>query len=166
MAGQTERVIEGQRMEAQEQIDFRFMTLDDVDAVVEMEQLSFTTPWPRDAFVNELTINQHAKYVVVTSNGRVIAYCGMWVILDEAHITNIAVHPQFRGRKLGEALMRQMMGVAVLYGGKRMTLEVRPSNLTARNLYAKLGFTEAGRRKNYYSDNQEDAIIMWVTLHE
>lgn len=153
-------------MVERENIEFRFMTLNDVDAVAELEQLSFTTPWPRDAFVNELTINQHAKYVVAEESGKVIAYCGMWVILDEAHITNIAVDPRYRGRKLGEALMRQMMGVAVLFGVKSMTLEVRPSNLTARNLYRKLGFTEAGRRKNYYSDNQEDAIIMWVTLHE
>jgi ribosomal-protein-alanine N-acetyltransferase len=153
-------------MEERENVEFRFMTLDDVDAVAELEQLSFTTPWPRDAFVNELTINRHAKYVVAELDGRVIAYCGMWVIYDEAHITNIAVHPAYRGRKIGDRLMRQMMGVAVLFGGKRMTLEVRPSNQTARNLYAKLGFVEAGRRKNYYQDNQEDAIIMWVTLNE
>lgn len=153
-------------MEEREMVEFRFMTLDDVDAVVGLEQLSFSTPWPRDAFVNELTINQHAKYVVAEIDGRVIAYCGMWVILDEAHITNIAVHPDFRGMKLGEALMRQMMGISVMFGAKRMTLEVRPSNEVARNLYAKLGFREAGRRKKYYSDNQEDAIIMWVTIDE
>jgi len=153
-------------MAEQDRIDFRFMTLEDVDAVGELESLSFTTPWPADAFVNELTINKHANYVVAVDDHKVVAYCGMWVILDEAHITNIAVHPDYRGKKIGERLMRQMMGLAVMLGGERMTLEVRPSNQTARNLYAKLGFTEQGRRKNYYSDNNEDAIIMWVNLRE
>jgi ribosomal-protein-alanine N-acetyltransferase len=148
----------------EEKEEFRFMTLEDVDAVAELEQLSFTTPWPRDAFVNELTINQHAKYVVAVHDGTVIAYCGMWVIIDEAHITNVAVHPDYRGKKIGERLMRQMMGLALMLGAERMTLEVRPSNTVARSLYAKLGFEEQGRRKNYYSDNNEDAIIMWVTL--
>ncbi|WP_204519353.1 ribosomal protein S18-alanine N-acetyltransferase [Brevibacillus fulvus] len=145
-------------------VEFRFMTLDDVDAVSELEQLSFTTPWPRDAFVNELTINQHARYVVAVSQGKVIAYGGMWVIFDEVHVTNVAVHPAFRGQKIGEQLMRQMMATAVLFGGERMTLEVRPSNTVARNLYQKLGFVENGRRKKYYSDNDEDALIMWVNL--
>jgi ribosomal-protein-alanine N-acetyltransferase len=151
-------------MEDKESVEFRFMTLEDVDAVVELERLSFTMPWPRDAFVNELTINQHAKYVTAVHAGKVIAYCGMWVIFDEAHITNVAVHPDYRGKKIGERLMRQMMELAVLLGAKRMTLEVRPSNTVARSLYAKLGFVEQGRRRNYYSDNNEDALIMWVTL--
>ncbi len=153
-------------METREDMEIRFMTLDDVDAVAQLERLSFSTPWPRDAFVNEMTINQHAKYVVVVLEQQIVAYCGMWLILDEAHITNIAVHPGYRGRKIGERLMRQMMELAVALGGRRMTLEVRPSNQTARNLYAKLGFEEHGRRKKYYSDNNEDAIIMWVNLSE
>lgn len=153
-------------MNGQEELEFRFMTLDDVDGVAELEQTSFTTPWPRDAFVNELTINQHAKYVVVTAAGRIIAYCGMWLLFDEAHITNVAVHPEYRGLKIGERLMRTMMHLARQLGGTKMTLEVRPSNLIARNLYAKLGFEEQGRRKKYYTDNDEDAIIMWVNLDE
>jgi ribosomal-protein-alanine N-acetyltransferase len=153
-------------MEERDSLSFRFMTLDDVDAVYELEQLSFTTPWPRDAFVNELTLNQNARYVVAVEGERVVAYCGMWIVLDEAHITNIAVHPDCRGRKIGERLMRQMMGLAYLLGARSMTLEVRPSNTIARSMYAKLGFAEHGRRKHYYSDNNEDAIIMWVTLHE
>ncbi len=153
-------------MEDQESLSFRWMTLEDVDAVFELESLSFSTPWPRDAFVNELTINQNARYVVAVEGERVVAYCGMWIVLDEAHITNVAVHPDCRGRKIGERLMRQMMGLAYLLGARSMTLEVRPSNTIARSMYAKLGFAEHGRRKHYYSDNNEDAIIMWVTLHE
>ncbi|MGO0058992.1 ribosomal protein S18-alanine N-acetyltransferase [Brevibacillus fluminis] len=147
-------------------LTFRFMTLDDVEAVGELERLAFPTPWPVDAFVNELTINQNAKYLLAIADEKVVAYCGVWVILDEAHITNIAVHPDYRGRKIGERLMRQIMGLARLFGAERMTLEVRPSNTTARNLYGKLGFIAAGVRKGYYSDNNEDAIIMWVELNE
>ncbi|MBO8164067.1 MAG: ribosomal protein S18-alanine N-acetyltransferase [Brevibacillus sp.] len=145
---------------------FRMMTLGDVEAVVELEKLAFPTPWPADAFINELTINKHARYVVAEVEGRVIAYCGMWVVIDEAHITNVAVHPEYRRRGIGERLMRQMMGLALLEGGEKMTLEVRPSNHTARSLYKKLGFEERGIRKQYYSDNMEDAIIMWVKLRE
>lgn len=157
-------VEEGSGMEERDEVDFRFMTLNDVDAIGELERLSFSTPWPREAFVNELTVNQNAKYVVAEYQGKIVAYCGMWIILDEAHITNVAVHPGYRGRKIGENLMKQMMGLAVLFGAVKMTLEVRPSNTAARNLYAKLGFKDQGRRKNYYSDNNEDAMIMWVTL--
>lgn len=151
-------------MGTREDIEFRLMTIDDVDAVASLEQIAFTTPWPKDAFFNEMTINQHAKYVVGLSDSKLVAYCGMWLILDEAHITNIAVHPDYRGYKIGENLIKQMMELASFLGGKRMTLEVRPSNETARNLYAKLGFVEQGRRKKYYSDNNEDAIIMWVNI--
>ncbi|WP_139491909.1 ribosomal protein S18-alanine N-acetyltransferase [Brevibacillus dissolubilis] len=151
-------------MVEQSQLDFRFMTVEDVGPVVELEHLSFTTPWPMEAFITELTVNQNAKYVVATANGRVIGYCGMWVIIDEAHITNVAIHPDYRGLKIGEKLMRQMMGLAVIFGAERMTLEVRPSNEVARNMYKKLGFEDAGRRKGYYSDNNEDALIMWVNL--
>ena len=153
-------------MDTREELEFRFMTLEDVEAVAQLEQLSFSTPWPKDAFVNEMTINQHAKYVVVYQGIRLIAYCGMWLIIDEAHITNIAVHPEVRGQGVGEKLMRQMMALAQVLGGTRMTLEVRPSNQAARNMYTKLGFEEHGRRKKYYSDNNEDAIIMWVNLSE
>lgn len=153
-------------MKEKDSLTFRFMTLDDVEAVGELERLAFPTPWPAEAFVNELTINQNAKYMLAIVDEKVVAYCGVWVIIDEAHITNIAVHPAYRGRKIGEKLMRQIMGLACLLGAERMTLEVRPSNHTARNLYNKLGFIAAGLRKGYYSDNNEDAIIMWVELNE
>ncbi|ATF11026.1 ribosomal protein S18-alanine N-acetyltransferase [Brevibacillus sp. HB1.2] len=145
-------------------LEYRYMTMQDVGAVAELERLAFTTPWPHDAFVNELTRNPNARYVVVAHQNRVIAYCGMWIVIDEAHITNIAVHPLYRGKKVGLALMIKMMGVAKMQGAHSMTLEVRPSNTVARNMYIKLGFKEHGRRKGYYSDNNEDAIIMWVTL--
>lgn len=146
------------------ELEYRFMTMADVGAVAELERLSFSTPWPHDAFVNELTKNPNAKYVVVIHQNRIVAYCGMWIIIDEAHITNVAVHPLYRGKKIGLSLMLKMMNVARMFHAKSMTLEVRPSNTVARNMYIKLGFREHGVRKRYYSDNNEDAIIMWVTL--
>lgn len=146
------------------ELEYRFMTMQDVGAVAELERLSFSTPWPHDAFVNELTKNPNARYVVVVHQNRIIAYCGMWIIIDEAHITNVAVHPLYRGKKVGLGLMIKMMNVARMFHAKSMTLEVRPSNTVARSMYTKLGFREHGVRKRYYSDNNEDAIIMWVTL--
>lgn len=151
-------------MDQKFELGFRFMTIEDIPAVTELERLSFTTPWPHDAFVNELTKNPNARYVVALHENKVVAYCGMWIILDEAHITNVAVHPSYRGQKIGVRMMQKMMGVAVMFGAKSMTLEVRPSNTVARSMYVKLGFKEHGVRKRYYSDNNEDAIIMWVTL--
>lgn len=147
-----------------EDMIIRPMTVDDIDEVMEIEHLSFTLPWSRQAYINEITKNLFAKYYVVEDHGSVIAFCGCWTIIDEAHITNIAVLPEYRGRKIGEMLLRYVMGVASLQGAKTMTLEARVSNVVARNLYQKLGFQEGGIRKNYYSDNGEDAIVMWVNL--
>jgi ribosomal-protein-alanine N-acetyltransferase len=145
---------------------FRPMELTDITRVEEVEKLSFPTPWPRQAFYNELMFNRFARYTVVTVDGEVAGYCGFWLILDEAHITNIAIHPDFRGRGLGEATLRHVMDLARSLGASKMTLEVRVSNHAAQSLYEKLGFVRTGIRKGYYTDNQEDAIIMWVTLDE
>ncbi|ANB57003.1 ribosomal-protein-alanine acetyltransferase [Anoxybacillus sp. B7M1] len=146
------------------EINFRTMTLNDIDDVLAIEKASFTLPWSREAFYNELVHNQYAKYVVMEHNGHMIGYCGMWVVIDEAHITNVAVLPEYRGKKLGEALMRMMMETARQLGAITMTLEVRVSNHVAQSLYRKLGFLNGGIRKKYYPDNQEDALVMWVKL--
>ncbi|AXM88693.1 ribosomal-protein-alanine N-acetyltransferase [Anoxybacillus ayderensis] len=145
-------------------VSFRFMTLQDLDRIVEIEQLSFTLPWSRSSFYQELTNNRYARYIVMEHDGQIIGYCGMWLVMDEAHITNIAVLPEFRGKKLGEALMKQAMALAREEGAQTMTLEVRVSNTVAQSLYRKLGFLNGGIRKRYYSDNQEDALVMWVKL--
>ncbi|MCX8046053.1 ribosomal protein S18-alanine N-acetyltransferase [Anoxybacillus gonensis] len=145
-------------------VSFRFMTLQDLDRIVEIEQLSFTLPWSRSSFYQELTDNRYARYIVMEHDGQIIGYCGMWLVMDEAHITNIAVLPEFRGKKLGEALMKQAMVLAREEGAQTMTLEVRVSNTIAQSLYRKLGFLNGGIRKRYYSDNQEDALVMWVKL--
>ncbi|MFZ5897903.1 MAG: ribosomal protein S18-alanine N-acetyltransferase [Bacillota bacterium] len=142
-------------------VTFEPMQLRHLDAIEEIEKRSFPTPWPRQTFEFEILYNDLAEYVVAVCEGKVIGYGGAWMVLDEAHVTNIAVHPDYRGIKIGKALMLELMRRAVARGAKCMTLEVRPSNTVARKLYAGLGFVEAGVRKGYYQDNNEDAIIMW-----
>ncbi|WP_144555471.1 ribosomal protein S18-alanine N-acetyltransferase [Bacillus sp. X1(2014)] len=143
---------------------FRNMREEDIDQILEVEHASFTTPWSREAFYNELHNNRFAVYIVLEENNKILGYCGAWIVIDEAHVTNVAILPEFRGRKLGEAILRKMMSVAREMGAKSMTLEVRVSNHVAQSLYRKLGFQNGGIRKNYYSDNQEDGLVMWVNL--
>lgn len=145
-----------------ETLQFRGMRLGDLDRIMEIEHKSFSLPWSRDAFLNELTMNHFAKYLVAEADGQVVGYAGMWVIIDEAHITNIAIHPDYRGKKYGDALMREMIQLSMAHGAERMTLEVRVSNTVAQKLYEKMGFVSHGIRKGYYTDNNEDAMIMWV----
>lgn len=137
------------------------MTLADVDAVHEIECACFKTPWSRDSFIHEITENQCARYVVVREDGRAIAYAGVWFILDEGHITNIAVHPDKRGMGYGEMVTRAMIQLAADSGMSVMTLEVRRSNEIAQKLYHKMGFIDVGYRKKYY-ENTEDALIMFL----
>ncbi|MFL6555885.1 MAG: ribosomal protein S18-alanine N-acetyltransferase [Bacillus sp. (in: firmicutes)] len=143
---------------------FRHMKEEDIDQILEVEHASFTTPWSREAFYNEINNNRFAVYIVLEENNRILGYCGAWIVIDEAHVTNVAILPEFRGRKLGEAILKEMMSVAREMGAKSMTLEVRVTNHVAQSLYRKLGFQNGGIRKNYYSDNQEDGLVMWVNL--
>lgn len=156
-------------MEQIERVDdaephFRSMRTDDIEAICEIEREAFATPWTAGAFHNELTNNHFAHYLVMELDGEIVGYGGMWLIMDEAHITNVAVRSGYRGRKLGERLLIQLQSAAVFHGAERITLEVRPSNIIAQRLYAKLGFIPAGLRKGYYTDNGEDAVIMWAHL--
>ncbi|WP_214484450.1 ribosomal protein S18-alanine N-acetyltransferase [Bacillus sp. SM2101] len=143
---------------------FRLMNVEDIDNVLKVEETSFATPWSKDIFLSEINNNKYAHYIVAEENGLVIGYCGAWLIIDEAHITNVALLPEYRGRKLGEAMLKQLVDFAKALGAKTMTLEVRVSNIIAQSLYRKLGFNDGGIRKNYYTDNQEDALIMWVNI--
>ncbi|MFC4302428.1 ribosomal protein S18-alanine N-acetyltransferase [Cohnella boryungensis] len=145
-------------------MNYRLMNLGDVAAVVEIEHEAFTAPWSEEAFRNELTHNLFAKYMVMELDDTVIGYGGMWLILDEAHVTNIAVREKYQGQGLGKALLRELMRTAQFLGARRMTLEVRVSNDRAQSLYRKMGFYSSGVRPNYYSDNLEDALIMWAEL--
>jgi [ribosomal protein S18]-alanine N-acetyltransferase len=150
--------------ETTKKLTFRNMELHDVKSVYEIECASFATPWTMEAFEREIEENVLATYIVVELEDKAVAYGGLWVIIDEAHITNIAVLPDFRGQNIGEKLVNHMMLAARKKGALKMTLEVRVSNIAAQNLYRKLGFEEKGMRKGYYSDNGEDALIMWVNL--
>ncbi|PLR81867.1 ribosomal-protein-alanine N-acetyltransferase [Bacillus canaveralius] len=147
-----------------ESLSFRFMKEEDIDQVLIIEHESFSTPWSREAFINEIATNQFAVYIVLEDGNQIVGYCGAWIVVDEAHITNVALLPGYRGKKLGEALMLKMFSVAKELGARTMTLEVRVSNDVAQSLYRKLGFQDGAIRKNYYTDNQEDALVMWVNL--
>jgi ribosomal-protein-alanine N-acetyltransferase len=143
-----------------DRIEMDRMKLTDLDDVLEVERRSYATPWSRRAFVSELTENAYAHYLVARHDGRVIGYVGMWLILEECHITNVAVHPDWRGRGVGKLLMGSAIAFAEAAGARRITLEVRRSNLVAQHLYESFGFRNVGVRKGYYTDNHEDAFIM------
>ena len=140
-------------------ITMGLMTVEDVDAVHAIETACFKTPWSKKSFYDEVTQNACARYMVVREDGEAIAYAGVWFVLDEGHITNIAVRPDRRGMGYGEMVTRGMIQLAADSGMNWMTLEVRRSNVAAQNLYHKLGFIDVGYRKRYY-ENSEDALIM------
>lgn len=112
-------------IQREEKLEFRLMQLDDIPDVLEIEHEAFTLPWTEEAFRNELTMNHFAKYMIMELDGRAIGYAGMWTIMDEAHITNIAIREAYRGRKLGDKLLNELMQTASYLGMERMTLEVR-----------------------------------------
>ncbi len=159
------------------------MRVEQLDQVRRIERACFPTPWPRNAYRREIQKNERARYLVVRTTGEpagearrqfsfsflgfgrsaardVVAYCGVWVMLDEAHITTIAVDPDYRRLGLGQLLLIQMARIALQARATRMTLEVRMSNEGAQKLYRKYGFSDGGVRPRYYSDDFEDALIM------
>jgi ribosomal-protein-alanine N-acetyltransferase len=144
----------------------RPMALADLDAVCEIERESFSIPWSRNDFHYEITQNKLALYLVAwaPATGRVAGYGGMWHVVTEGHITNIAVAPAYRGRGLGDALLAGLIALGREREMIGLTLEVRVGNRPAMNLYAKYGFKVEGLRKNYYADTKEDAVIMWRHL--
>jgi ribosomal-protein-alanine N-acetyltransferase len=136
------------------------MTAEDIPAVHAIETASFPTPWPPYAFRQELETNRMARYIVVRGGDRVIAYAGIWLMVDEAHVTTFAVLPAYRRRGIGGLLLAQLMKLSADLGAVVCTLEVRLSNAAARKLYAEFGFKPVGLRPRYYSDDGEDALIM------
>ena len=138
----------------------RPMTLADLPAVQLIERASFTTPWPPQAYRQELESNRLASYLVGEIGEEIVAYGGVWLMVDEAHVTTFAVHPRYRRRGIGERLLLSLLDLSIARRAREATLEVRLSNLGARRLYEKYGFRPVGIRPRYYSDNQEDALIM------
>ncbi len=144
----------------------RKMKKDDIEEVYQVEVSAFSEPWSKAAFEKEMK-NKLANYIVAEDDcGKIVGYIGLWYIIDEAHINNVAVHKEFRGKQIGSALMEYMIENCKKDSIKSITLEVRASNEVAQNLYKKYGFKPGGIRKEYYSDNREDAIIMWKELEE
>lgn len=146
-------------------IIIRPMTIDDVDEVYIVEEDCFVDPWSKDSIRKELK-NNLARYLVAQLDNKIVGYVGVWFVVDEGHITNVAVHSDYRGKKIGDRLVKEMVELCKENNLIAMTLEVRASNTVAQNLYRKYGFKMGGIRKEYYSDNKEDAIIMWNQLKE
>jgi ribosomal-protein-alanine N-acetyltransferase len=138
------------------------MIADDIPTVLAIETLSFQSSWPANAFTNELRDNKLAHYFVGRLDGRIVAYGGIWVILEDSHVTTIAVHPDQRGKRLGEEMLVHLLDEAIERGASWITLEVRETNDVAQKLYRKYGFTVVSTRKGYYSDNNESALVMWA----
>ena len=138
----------------------RGMNRKDISRVYEIECTCFRSPWSRFSLLKELS-NDLAHYRVMELEGKLIGYAGAWIIFEEAHVTNVAIMPEFRNRGYGELLMRDLMRVSMEHGATCMTLEVREKNYTAQRLYAKLGFRQNGFRPKYYEDSGEGAILMW-----
>jgi ribosomal-protein-alanine N-acetyltransferase len=143
--------------------DLREAARADAEDMAEIEKLCFSSPWSLEAILYELDGNESARYIVCAEGRRVVAYAGLRIALNEGHITNLAVHPDFRGRGVGGAVLN-----ALIERTKRsdeltdFTLEVRASNAVAARLYASAGFRAEGRRRSYYTEPWEDAIIMWL----
>ena len=156
------------------------MQVSDLRHVMTIERVAFPSPWPASAYRHELTQNDLSTYLVLRlrdfahdrgvqelrgpwaqrQSPPILGYGGFWMMVDESHISTLAVHPDWRGRGLGEMLLVALIESSILRGAGEVTLEVRVSNVVAQNLYRKYGFVQVGRRKGYYHDNHEDALIM------
>lgn len=147
------------------QIIIRPMKFEDIDVVDEINKASFSNPWSRESFERELSSNRVAHYFVAIHEDRIIGFVGIWIIFQEAQITTIAVHPDFRGKKVGEKLLDFVIDYCLKNHVKNIILEVRVSNTIAQNLYYKKGFKKVGLRKWYYKDG-EDALVMVKKLVE
>lgn len=150
-------------MPVNRKIEFRKGTAEDIDMMTSLDEICFTVPWSRADFEKEMTANPLALYIVAEYEDKVIGYAGLWCIVDEGHITNVAVHPGYRKKGIGKNLVEILLEKAREKANtKNFTLEVRVSNEAGIRLYEGFGFKEVGRRKGYYSDNREDAAIMWL----
>ena len=140
--------------------EIRRMTSDDIDEVLVIEESCFEDPWSREAFESEMSGLNPCVYFVAVQGDRLCGYMGIWHILDEGHVSNVAVHPEYRGQGIGSKLVETAVSDGISKGLTAFTLEVRKSNETAQGLYKKFGFESVGIRKRYYANN-EDALIMW-----
>ena len=145
------------------EVIIRGMLSEDIDQIMKIERICFSLPWSKASFVNELK-NELAYYQVAEESGKIAAYMGMWKIIDECHITNVAVLPEYRNKGIAGMLINKMIEICRCSEISAMTLEVRVSNEPAINLYKKYGFFAVGKRPKYYVKPVEDALIMWKKL--
>lgn len=141
-------------------LNIRKMTLDDMPAVIDLDQKSFSLPWPERSFRFELTSNPASRCWVADLDGKVVGMVVVWLIIDEAHVATLATHPDFRRRGIGKKLLSHALRHMIDEGARSSFLEVRESNFTAQEMYRKFGYEASGRRRRYYKDNDEDAILM------
>ncbi|HEX6034189.1 MAG TPA: ribosomal protein S18-alanine N-acetyltransferase [Anaerolineales bacterium] len=141
-------------------LTFRKMTMDDVPAVVDLDQRSFSLPWPERSFRFELTDNPASRCWVADLDGKIVGMIVIWLIVDEAHIATVATHPDYRRQGIGKRLLAHALRHMVRDGARSSFLEVRESNIAAQEMYRKFGYEVTGRRRRYYRDNDEDAILM------
>lgn len=134
---------------------------DDILEMAELEKVCFASPWSYESIRHDICENKLSFYLVAELAGKVVGYVGIWNIIDEGNITNVAVSPVYRRQHIASILIDTLIQVTNQAGIKKHSLEVRASNIPAQELYKKFGFVEAGLRKGYYEDNKEDAIIMW-----
>src|SRR5262245_2349447 len=137
-------------------------SVDDLSGLLAVEQASFFNPWTREMYLAELK-NPGVSYLFVAkeSNGRVVGFCGFWRVLDELHINNLAVLPEYRRQGIASRILGRVFAEGRRAGASRATLEVRRSNDIARRLYERFGFTVAGVRRGYYRHPEEDALVLW-----
>lgn len=146
-----------------ETVVIKKMSSEDVDAVINIEEAAYGEHhWSKSSFLSEISNDLAHYYSLYSSNGELAGYAGSWHILEEAHITTIAISPNYRRKKYAEALLKRVIDDCYTEKIKYITLEVRVSNIPAINLYSKYGFSSFGTRKAYYQDNNEDALIMWT----
>ena len=137
------------------------MTSDDIDGVLKVEESCFAIAWTRADFEREMNENKLAVYFVAKDGEKIVGYAGMWHVVTEGQITNVAVLDEYRGQKVGSLLMEALIKTAEEREMIGITLEVKISNYPAQKLYTKYGFKPEGFRKNYYKDTNEDAVVMW-----
>ena len=140
-------------------IEYAILNESHLDSLETLEQMCFSIPWSKNLFRNEIG-NSQKYYVVALSEGNVIGYGGIAFVLDEGDIMNIAVHPDFRKKGIGSGILTMLIEYATDKSASLINLELRESNENAYNMYKKFGFETVGKRKEYYSDNKEDALLM------
>ena len=145
-------------------MEIRRMTVTDIQRVCELEKELFSMPWPRSSFLYEISGNDRSFPIVGLEDGEIVAYAIAWFVCDELHIGNVAVSIRRQGSGLGKALLRHLLDEAASRGTAFATLEVRASNVRAIGLYRNHGFKGIAIRKNYYTDNREDALIMMADI--